>query len=343
MIRPFIQARDMCGSLSIHRHHNTNNISIINMLSLACHIPLLLSTRTNEQVCYYHSRLVPLHTISDFIFKLALSGDYQSQSWSLFWLFFAPTMIENWCKGNYSSTYGDQSTSSPNQQCTWFFVCHSVKKQHRHLNLLFLVWQQSERVSVRLAARGTVPELQQQQQASSQDARYATATSPYYTHPNVYPTPTYSPQQLQPQLPQQLVVPETTQTLSESASSSTTTSSSKRQVPEDDSSSAPKAKRAKAKAKSGTPGSVPAIIAPGALNKSFCISSVFFLLSCEVSCFCPYLPFYRLSLAYMVYQAYTLGHFNFSLSLLTLFFLIFEGGFPSSFFIFLLLVTKMLD
>lgn len=122
---------------------------------------------------------------------------------------------------------------------------------------------------MRLAARGTVSEAQQQQ--TSQDARYA--ASSYYTHPNIYSPPTYSPQQLQPlQLPQQLVVPETTQTLSESTSSSTrlssssaTSSSSKRQLPEEDSTTAPKAKRAKAKTKSGTPGSTSATT-PGALS-----------------------------------------------------------------------------
>ncbi|KAF8803952.1 Clavaminate synthase-like protein [Phlegmacium glaucopus] len=162
--------------------------------------------------------------------RTTLSGDYQPQS-------------------NYSSTYGDQSTPSSNEQ----------------------LWQQAERVSVRLAARGTLSEQQQQQ--ASQDARYA--ASSYYNHPNLYSPPTYSPQQLQPlQLPQQLVVPETAQILSESTSSSTrlssssTSSSSKRQLPEDESTPAPKVKRAKAKTKSGTPGSTPAT-APGPSKRGY--------------------------------------------------------------------------
>lgn len=119
----------------------------------------------------------------------------------------------------------------------------------------FLVWQQTERASLRLAARGTISEPQQQQ--ISQDTRYLAPS--YYTHPNVY-SPTYPPQQLQPlQPPQQLIVPETTQTLPEPASrlssSSTTPSSSKRQLQEDESTLVPKEKRAKSKAKSVTPGS----------------------------------------------------------------------------------------
>jgi hypothetical protein len=128
-------------------------------------------------------------------------------------------------------------------------VCLSVKDS-KWLNF-FLVWQQSERVSVRLAARETAIEPQQ---PTSHDAHYA--VSSYHTHPNVY-SPPYS-QQVQP-LPRQLVVPDTTQTHLESASrlstSSTTSSSSKRPLQEDESTMAPKPKRAKAKSKSATPGS----------------------------------------------------------------------------------------
>ena len=130
----------------------------------------------------------------------------------------------------------------------------------------FLAWQQSERVSLRLAARGTVLEPQQ---PTSHDARYA--VSSYHTHPNIY-SPVYSAhstQQLQP-LPPQLVVPETTQTHLDSASrlssSSTTSSSSKRPLQEDEFTLAPKAKRAKAKSKSATPGST---LASGTLSGFF--------------------------------------------------------------------------
>lgn len=125
------------------------------------------------------------------------------------------------------------------------------------LNPFFLAWQQSERVSVRLAARETAIEPQQ-----PHDARYA--VSSYHTQPNVYST-----QQLQ-SLPRQLVVPETTQTHLESASrlstASNTSSSSKRPLQEDESTPVPKPKRAKAKAKSATPGSTPA---SGALSGFF--------------------------------------------------------------------------
>lgn len=133
-------------------------------------------------------------------------------------------------------------------------ACLPVCQRQQVTRLFFIAWQQSERVSVRLAARETVLEPQQ----LSLDARYA--VSSYHTQPNVY-SPTYSSQQLQP-LPRQLVVPETTQTHLESASklstSSTTSSTSKRPLQEDESTLAPKAKRAKAKSKSATPGSTSA-------------------------------------------------------------------------------------
>ena len=129
-------------------------------------------------------------------------------------------------------------------------VCLSVCQRQQMTEPFFLAWQQSERVSVRLAARETVIEPQQ---PTSHDAHYA--VSPYHTQPSVY-----SSQQLQ-SLPRQLVVPETSQTHVESTSglsTSSATSSSKRPLQEDDSTPAPKPKRAKAKSKSATPGSTSA-------------------------------------------------------------------------------------
>jgi hypothetical protein len=130
----------------------------------------------------------------------------------------------------------------------------------------FSAWQQSERVSVRLAARGSALEPQQ---PTSHDARYA--VSSYHTHP-MY-SPTYSPQQQQLQpLPLQLVVPEVTQTHLESASrlsSSSTTASSKRPLQEDESTLASKPKRTKAKSKPATPGSTSV---SGALSGFFYIT-----------------------------------------------------------------------
>lgn len=155
--------------------------------------------------------------------------------------------------------------SSSNEQCV--SVCLSVNKW---LNPFSIAWQQSERVSVRLAARETVLEPQQ---PTSHNARYA--GSSYHTQPNVY-----SPQQFQ-SLPRQLVVPESTQTHLESASrlstTSTTSSSSKRPLQEDESAQAPKPKRAKAKSKSATPGSTSA---SGAFEW-------FFLSLCNIQWYAP--------------------------------------------------------
>jgi lysine-specific demethylase 3 len=152
------------------------------------------------------------------------------------------------------SLWGSVNVIFNSTTCVCASVCQQVSEP-----FVLVAWQQSERVSVRLAARETVPEPQQ---PTSHDARYA--VSSYHTQPNVY-----SFQQL-PSLPQQLLVPETTQTHLESASglstASTTSSSSKRLLQEEESTPAPKPKRAKAKSKSGTPGSTSA---PGALSGFF--------------------------------------------------------------------------
>ncbi|KAF8164873.1 hypothetical protein B0H34DRAFT_686986 [Crassisporium funariophilum] len=160
--------------------------------------------------------------------RTALSGDYQSQS-------------------NYATSYTDPSGTTTSVEVP--------------------VWQQSERVSVRLAARGTAPEPPQ----TSQDVHYA--ASPYYAQPNnIYTSPPL-PQHNQQPLHQQVSVPGLAPVEPNSTSTrhsgSSSSSSSKRQLPESEISPAPKAKRAKPKAKAGSTGTTPATNTAGASKRGY--------------------------------------------------------------------------
>ena len=107
-----------------------------------------------------------------------------------------------------------------------------------------LAWQSSDRVSVRLAAKGTTPEAS----SSAQGARYT--EQPYYQE-NVYSSSsemTYTQQQTAVALsPAVQSNPNSTMT--------NAASSSKRPLPEPEATSPPKAKKAKSKAKSTSTGS----------------------------------------------------------------------------------------
>lgn len=122
----------------------------------------------------------------------------------------------------------------------------------------FLAWQTAERVSVRLAARGTALEAPQVQQDSRyQHSSYGQPPAPMYTT-TPYPQQPPAPHNHQhPQQPFMAAQPH-----------SGKQTSNKRQLPEEEAESAPPKKRAKAKPRTTGPDGTPGTCSP-------CIFSIY--------------------------------------------------------------------
>ncbi|KAF8898127.1 hypothetical protein CPB84DRAFT_1847865 [Gymnopilus junonius] len=115
------------------------------------------------------------------------------------------------------------------------------------------VWQSSHRASVRIAAKGTLPNTSQ----TVYDDRYDQTSYYGHHHQDVYSPPV---ENYPPQSQEITVVPPPTQSESAVPSTSTSSSSSKRKQPESGAAPAPKPKRPRAKAKpsgSETPSATP--------------------------------------------------------------------------------------